>query len=132
MVIAKAGKQITFSLPNKMGLAAEMASAFAASKVNVTAIVGYEMGDQAEFMVMVDDGAKAKRLLRKMGAGIKDENVIVLEMPNKVGELQKSTQTIADAGINIHYFYGTTGSGKTAKCVVSTSDNKKAIKILNK
>ena len=53
-------------------------------------------------------------------------------MPNKVGELQKVAKTIADAGINISYMYGTTSTGKTSTCLFNTSDNRKALKLINK
>ena len=38
----------------------------------------------------------------------------MVETPNKVGALERLTRLIADAGINIYYFYATTSSGKTA------------------
>jgi predicted KAP-like P-loop ATPase len=53
-------------------------------------------------------------------------------MPNKVGELQKVLKKLADAGINIIETYGSTGTGRSSACVFSTSDNTKAIRIINK
>ncbi len=132
MAQAKAAKQVIFFMPNKVGLMAEVCSALSAAKINVTAMCGYEMEDRAIFMLMADDLTKAKKLLKKLGAEIKDEAVVVVEMPNKAGELSKASSAIAAAGVNIHYFYGTTGTGKTSACIFKTADNKKVIKVLNK
>ncbi|MBI2485777.1 MAG: acetolactate synthase, partial [Deltaproteobacteria bacterium] len=70
--------------------------------------------------------------LAKLGIEAKDEDVVAVEMPNKIGELQKVAKKIADAGININYVYATTGTGKTSICVLQTSDNAKASKVINK
>jgi hypothetical protein len=53
-------------------------------------------------------------------------------MPNRVGELQKAAKVVADAGINITYLYGTTSTGRTSTVLFSTSDNRKALRLINK
>jgi hypothetical protein len=55
-----------------------------------------------------------------------------VETPNKPGALERIARIIADAGINIYYFYATTSSGKTATSVIKTADDGKAIKALHK
>jgi len=76
--------------------------------------------------------AKAKKALAPFRVGVKEEEVISVEMPNKAGELQKVAKKIANARIDIHYMYGTAGAGKTSICVFKTSDDKQAIKMINK
>ncbi|HSW62068.1 MAG TPA: ACT domain-containing protein [Dissulfurispiraceae bacterium] len=131
MASAKAAKQIIFFMPNKVGLMAEISAVLSAAKINVTAMCGYEREDLAVFMLMADDLTKAKKILKKLGAEIKDEAVVAVEMPNKVGQLDMVSKAIAAAGVNIHYFYGSTGAGKTSTCIFKTADNKKVIKVLN-
>lgn len=132
MANAKAAKQVVFFMPNKVGLTAEICAALSGAKVNVSAMCGYEMDDRAVFMLMADDLTKTKKLLKKMGAEMHDEAVVLVEMPNKVGELEKISGAIAAAGVNIHYFYGSAGTGKVSTCIFKTADNKKAIKVINK
>lgn len=132
MASAKAAKQVVFFMPNKVGLTAEICAALSTAKVNVSAMCGYEMEDRAVFMLMADDLTGAKKVLKKLGAEMKDDAVVVVEMPNKVGELAKVSAAIAAAGVNINFFYGTTGTGKSSTCIFKTGDNKKVIKILNK
>jgi hypothetical protein len=132
MAKAKRVKQLSFMMPNRPGLLSEVSAAVSAAKVNINALCAYEMGDQAHFMLTTDGNAKAKKALAKLGIQAKEDDVVSVEMPNKIGESQKVGKKIADAGINIVYIYGTTATGKSATCVFLTSDNAKAVKAINK
>jgi len=132
MAKAKKVKQISFTLPNRVGLLSEVTQAVSGAKVNILAIYAYEKGDEACFSMLTDSPTKTKRALSSIGAELREEEVIAVEMPNRVGELQKVAQRIGDGGINIEYVYGTTSSGRTSTCIFKTSDNNKAIRIINK
>ncbi|MEW6215176.1 MAG: ACT domain-containing protein [Nitrospirota bacterium] len=132
MAKAKKSKQLSFAMPNRVGLLSEVSTAIAGAKVNINAVHAYEIEDKAYFMLITDSNAKAKKALSPLGVEIKEEDVVTVEMPNKVGELQKVAKKIADAGIDINYMYGTTGAGKSSTCVFKTADDKKAIKVINK
>ncbi len=125
-------KQLQVTLSNKVGLLSEVAAAIAAAKVNITAICGYEMENNALFMITTESSARAKKALAPMGGTITEVDVIAIEMANKAGQLMKIARRIADAGININYIYGTSAAGKTGTCIVKTADDKKAIKLINK
>jgi hypothetical protein len=129
-------KEITATFTDTVGLTAKVAAAVAAEKVNILAGTGYSASGlrrKATFTLIVDDLVKAERALEKIGADeVQDSSVIVVEMANKVGALERISKIIADAGINIYYFYATTSSGKTATCVIKTEDDKKTIKVLSK
>jgi hypothetical protein len=130
----KTAKEITATFVDTMGLTAKVAAALAAANVNILAGTGYSACGprrKATFTLIVDDLVKAERALDKIGADdVHDSSVIVVEMANKVGALKRISSLIADAGINIYYFYATTSSGKTATCVIKTADDKKTIRVL--
>ncbi len=132
---AKTGKEITATFDDTVGLTAEVAAALAAGNVNILAGAGYSasgMQRKATFTLIVDDLVRAKKALEKIGADdVQDSSVIMVEMANKVGALERISTIIANAGINIYYFYSTTSSGKTATCVIKTEDDKKTIKVLS-
>ncbi len=132
MAKAKKLKQLIFSLPNRTGLLSEITAAISGAKVNITTICAYKIEDDAYFMLTTDSYAKAKRALSKLGIESEGEDVVAVEMPNKAGQLQKVAKKIADAGININYMYGTTGTGRASICLFKTSDDKKAIRVINK
>jgi len=111
-------------------LLSELSMAIAKEKVNINAICAYEMEDKAYFMMITDSNAKAKKALSPLGAWVQEEDVIAVELPNKVGELQKVAKKIADSGIDIRYMYGTAGTGKSSICVFKTEDDKKATRVI--
>ena len=72
-------------------------------KINVEAICAYAWEElDASFMMVTDDNTTAKKVLPRLGAKVEVEDVIALEVPNKVGELNKATKKIAFAGIDIY------------------------------
>jgi hypothetical protein len=89
------------------------------------------MRRNATFTLIVNDIARVERALEKIGAEeIHESSVVIVETANKVGALAKISKIIAEAGINIYYFYSTSGSAKTAICVFKTEDDKKAMRVL--
>ena len=124
-------KQLSFSLPNRIGMLSELSSFLTAAKINIEAICAYGMGDEGYFMIVTDNNTKAKKVISQMGAEVKVEDVIAVELPNKVGQLRQAAKQISDAGVDIHYVYGSPVKGKMT-VIFKTVDDKKAIKALNK
>jgi hypothetical protein len=125
-------KQLFFSLPNNVGLLMEVTEALAKAKINVEAICAYAWEElNASFMIVTDNNAKAKKVLSKMGAKVEVEEVIALEVPNKVGQLHNATKKIATSGIDIYYLYGSPAKGKMT-LIFKTENDKKALKALAK
>jgi hypothetical protein len=131
MAKARQVKQLSFSLPNKIGLLAEVAAALAKAKVNIEAICAYERG-YGFFMMITDRHATAKKVITRMGTVAHEEDVIAVEVPNKVGQLEKISKTIAEAGIDILFVYGSPGKGRTGTLVLKTLNDKKALKVIRK
>lgn len=132
--MAKATKMklLSFSMTDRPGLLFEVTTHLARVKVNMTAICAYAIGRTAYFDMTTESNAKAKKALAGLGAKIEEEDVIAVEMPNKTGELHKVAKILSEAGINITYMYGTAISGRTSTCLFSTSDNGKALRMINK
>src|SRR4030042_828247 len=124
-------KQLSFSLPNRIGLLSELSSFLTAAKINIEAICAYGMGEEGYFMIVTDNNTKAKKVISQMGAEVKVEEVIAAEVPNKVGQLREVAKKISDAGVDIHYVYGSPVKGKMT-LIFKTADDKKALKALSK
>jgi len=123
--------QLSFSLPDKIGLLAEVTAFITAAKINIEAICAYGMGDEGYFMIITDNNTKAKKVIAGMGAEVKTEDVIAVEVPNKMGQLQQIAKKISDAGIDISYIYGSPVKQKMT-LIVKTANDKKAIRALAK
>jgi len=130
MAKASKAKQLSFTLPSKIGLLSEVSSFITAAKINIEAICAYEMGEQGFFMLITDNNTKAKKIVSNMGAEVNSEEIITVEMPNKLGELQKVVKKISDAGVDITYIYGSPVKGKMT-LVLKTANDKKALKVLH-
>lgn len=132
MAKARKARQINFTMPDRAGLLSEITAAVAGAKVNITAICAYGMEKTAYFMMTTNSNAKAKKALSKLGVKSKEDDVVAVEMPHRVGELQKTAKRIAEARVNIIYMYGTASAGKASICIFKTSNDKKTISAINK
>jgi len=130
MVKARKVKQLSFSLPNKIGLLSEVTGALAAANINIEAICAYERG-YGFFMMVTDNPAKAKKVIEKMEGMVHLEDALAVDLPNKVGQLEKVTTAVAKAGIDIHFVYGSPGDGKKGVMILKTAHDGKAMKLLN-
>jgi hypothetical protein len=131
MAIAKRAKQLSFTLPNKIGLLAEVSIFIAAAKINIEAINAYGIKDEGCFSLITDNTAKTIKILENMGAEVKTDDVILVEMPNKPGQIHRIAKKIADAGIDIKYVYGSPSRGRMT-VVFKTEDDRKTMRILNR
>jgi hypothetical protein len=129
MAKASKGKQLVLTVPNKVGALAELAGVIAGAKVNISAISARGDKRKGYLNIVVDRHLKAKNALKKAGYDVADEDVILVEMADKPGELQKVTEALADAGIDILHNYGS-ASGGSSFCVFKTDNDKKAIKLI--
>ena len=132
MANARKVKEISFTMPNRIGLLSELTTAVSKAKINITAICAYGMGNAAYFMLTTNSHAKAKKALSPLGITVEEKDVVEVVVPDKPGELQKIAKKIANAGIDIEYMYATASSGKKETCIFMTADNPKAIKVINK
>jgi len=130
MAKATKTKILSFTLPNKVGQLAAAAELVSAAKLQVTAFCAADMGNSAEFLVLTDKNVKAAKALASLGVEIKEEDVLAVQMSNKPGRLAKMARKLADAGVNIRRSWATAYSGKTATCVIQTSDDAKALAAL--
>ena len=130
MAKACKAKQIHLTTTNKVGTLVRVSSAIAGAKVNINAIFAWGAEKKSYFFMVADRHIKVKNALTKAKFKVTDGDVILVEMPNKPGEVQKVAQKIANAGINISYLYGSGGSGRTSFCVFKTENDRKAIKVI--
>ena len=129
---AKPVKLLSFTLPNKVGQLAAATTLLSTADTNLQAFSATDTGAQASFTLAVKNPAKARKTLAPLGVEIKDQDALCIEMPNKAGRLQKVAKKLADAGVNITSSWGTAYTGKTASCILVTSDDKKALAALAK
>jgi len=95
------GKASQLQHEGQAGLLSEITTRLSKAKVNISAACAILVDDTAYFDMTTDSSAKAKKALKDLKLEFEEEDVIVVEMQNKIGELDKVAKTISGAGINI-------------------------------
>lgn len=89
--------------------------------------------DNAVVRFLVDNPTKALLLLEEEELYVMEQNVLVIEILNKAGELARLCQCLAEADINISYAYCTARPDQHSGCLVMKVDNPdRALEILTR
>lgn len=131
---AKIAKEITVSVVNKIGVLADMSAVVTERGVNIEAVAGYAVNNEARIMLVTGDNLRTVEALKKAGYNsIQENEVIIVELENKPGALKQVTAKLAAEGIDIRQVYGTVCAGSCpAKIILSTVNNQKALVALKK
>ncbi len=126
---AQLGKEIVVIVMNRIGVLADMAKILADHGINIQAVTGYAVNNDATIMVITEDNLRALDALKKAGyKSAKEHSVIILELENKAGALKNVTAKLAGGNIDIKYIYGTTCPGTCpSRVVLSTNNDEKAL-----
>lgn len=121
--------QVVATSPKKIGLLSDMTSALLGAGVEVRAITGYDSDIGGQVMVVCDQPEAAADALEKMGATVRFEECVLMEIPDELGALDEAARRITEAGVNIDWMYATTASSDDAWVVFQTADNEKVVSL---
>ncbi|MCQ9208687.1 MAG: hypothetical protein NG712_04840 [Omnitrophica bacterium] len=123
MAKVRLAKQLLAVTENKVGMLVEVCSDISGAGVNIQAINAYSIGDKANFRLLTDNNQRANELLTAKGYQVSEQEVVLVELPNKVSVLKEAADKLKSAGINLEYIYGTTCSAGCECLLVFASDN---------
>ncbi len=125
-------KDLKVTLENRPGTLAELTEALGRSAINIEGICGFarevKASEDREFVthiahVLVEDADRAKKALGAAGILVEEEReALVIDIRDRPGELALVARRLADAGINIDFFYCATRT----RIVLGVSDSEKA------
>lgn len=102
-------KDLTVILQDRPGTLATAAEALGKAGVNIEGNCGFPCGGEGVWHVLVEDAAAARKALQSAGFTVRAErDVLVVEVPDRPGELGKAARRIANTGANIDLVYLTT------------------------
>ena len=129
-------KDLKITLENRPGTLAELAEVLGRSTINIEGICGFarevKASEDEEFVthiahVLVEDAERAKKVLRSAGIRVEEEReALVIDIRDRPGELAMVARRIADAGINIDFFYCATRT----RIALGVADPTKALGLL--
>ena len=124
--------QLAVFLDNRPGMLARTCQALAAAKINILALSILDTVDHAIVRMVVDTPKEAESVLSRMHALVQRRDVIVMEIPNAVGELARIAERLVEAGINLEYAYCTAAlSQRGGALVLRTNDLEATINALS-
>ena len=121
----KRTKQISVSLENRPGKLAHLCGCLAERKINIIALSVAETTEQAVLRVVVDKPDKAVKMLKECPLTFSQVDVLLVELPNRVGAIAELAEKLAAKRININFVYGSTGKGRGKTFVVLRTSNLK-------
>lgn len=129
---ARIGKQLQVVTPNKVGMLAEVTKTIANTGANIDSLCAYGIDKKAYFLVITNDNAKAAKALKAKKFQVKEENVVIVDLENRVGAAGEMGDKLKNAKVDLSYIYGTTcGCGGPAMLVFKSNKNAKAAESLS-
>ena len=131
MIKAELARQLMVRGDNEIGMLAQITRVISKSEINLVALCAYSIGSHVAVMFVTDDNNEAKRLLTAKGYDIQEEEIILLSIDNQPGALQRVTDKIAEAGIDLTLVYGSVDeSAAVNRSVVISSNNLEVMMII--
>lgn len=115
-------KQLSVFMPNRPGVLAKTCAILSEANINIIALAVHDTVDNAVVRFLVDQPTKALLLLEQEELYVLEQDVVVLEIENKFGELTRICQSLAQADINIAYAYCTGLKNNETGCLVLRTD----------
>ncbi len=125
-------KQISIFIENKEGRIKKAINTLAEENINIRALSIADTTKYGILRLIVSDNEKAIAALEKDGFVVKENEVILLAVPDKPNGLNSTLAIFDENGINLEYLYAFVSSKTDAAIVVMRLENmEKAIEALN-
>ena len=126
-------KQISIFVENKEGRIKKAIDTLAKENINIRALSIADTTKYGILRLIVSDNKKAIEALENDGFIVKENEVIILAVPDEPNGLNSTLAIFDDEGINLEYLYAFVSSKSDEAVVVMRLENmEKAIDTLNK
>ncbi|MCK4363874.1 MAG: ACT domain-containing protein [Candidatus Aminicenantes bacterium] len=116
--------------PDEPGILGRVMGTLANAGVNLKAIYARSERGKGIFFLITSDNKKAEKALKGIGYEVTTNNVVTVEIDDRIGAGAEVGALIGNAAIDIDYCYGTSAEGVKVLLVFQTNDNKKAFETL--
>ncbi|MHB8586205.1 MAG: ACT domain-containing protein [Thermoplasmatota archaeon] len=123
-------KQLVVLIENRPGALSELSSVLGRAGVNITAIMLEGSLEFGTARVHVDNVRAGQDALTEAGFQVTVGDVIVLDLPNKPGELARVCDALSHSKVNIECIFGTTSKTTSPQIILKVSDSERAKKAL--
>jgi len=116
--------------PDEPGILGRVMGTLANAGVNLKAIYARSERGKGIFFLITSDNKKAEKALKGIGYEVTTNNVVTVEIDDRIGAGAEVGALIGNAAIDIEYCYGTSAGGVKVLLVFQTNDNKKTFETL--
>jgi hypothetical protein len=129
--MVQTAKQFSIMLDNKPARVAQVVTALAKEKINITAVTLSDHKNQHVMRLLTDDMAETAGVLQTLNVPFEENDVVLVEMRNQPGALAQVMEQLAAEHISIDYAYCAAGerNGKSTG-VFKVSNPSKCMKVL--
>ena len=124
-------KQISVFLENKEGRIKKAIDALAKENINIRALSIADTSKYGILRLIVSNNEKALEALEKANFIVRENEVIIIAVPDKPNGLNSTLEVFEEKGINLEYLYAFVSSKTDEAIVVMRLENmEKAIEVL--
>ncbi len=116
--------------PNEPGILGRVLSTLANAGVNLKALRAQSEKKKGIFLLLTSDNKKAEKCLRELGYAVDTNEVVTVEIDDRIGAGAEIGALLGNAVIDVDYCYGTSAGTGKALLVFKTNNNKKAVETL--
>lgn len=124
-------QELYCEVPDETGLLGRITSAMALEGVYVIHLSADSVNGKGILHLVTKDNHKARKAIGYFIPSIVERDVIIVEFENKVGTLAPVAKILGKNDIAIKQVFGTSGDGFKIVGVFSTSDNARAVQLIN-
>lgn len=117
--------------PNETGILGRVLGTLANARINLRALCAYSEEDKGHFLLITSANKKAEKALKSMGFEVMINDVITVQISDRIGAGAEIGALLGNAVVDIEYCYGTSSGVGRALLVFKTSDNQKALETLS-
>jgi hypothetical protein len=98
-------KQLTILTENKVGALADVCTELGNNGVNIKAITAQGQGDYGVIRLVTEDEVTSKKALEKMGFKVSVSDILIVNLPDRPGEMAKVARKLSNAGVDVECVY---------------------------
>ncbi len=98
-------KQFSIEIKNRVGELARVAEIMAESAINIVAIASESAGARPMIHIVTADHDSARKALAKSGRDFKEQDILVIRVLDRPGELAKVARRLAREAVNVESIY---------------------------
>jgi hypothetical protein len=125
-------KTITIVEQDRVGLLMDISYILGKERINIESISANAVGGKAIITLTVRDGNEAKKILIKNGFHIIEEDMLMVSLRDRPGELATLAKLMKDNGINLVNLYMVSKDAKNTIVAIKPDKPKKAKELLKK